>query len=111
MMKYLLINSNRNNKKKYIFNNIIIFFLILNIKTIINFSHRNKIIQLIYIIIKYLNIKTWQGQKQLKTLILSEISIIYEQQKNVNNKNKHIKTILQYTYLSFSFIKFKKMRY
>lgn len=46
--------------KKYFFQAIIIFILILSNKIIINFDHKNQILQSIYITIKNLNAKTQQ---------------------------------------------------
>ena len=64
---------------------------------------------LVYIIIENLDAKTWQSQKQLETLFLGFIPIIYERLEDANHKNKNIKaeiyhivlkTILQHTYPS-----------
>ena len=45
----------------------------------------------IYIIIEYLDKKTWQSQKRPGTLLLGSIFIIYERSKDANNEVKDLK--------------------
>ena len=82
-------------------------------------SHGDQTLWPVYITIGNLDAKTWQSQKRQKTLFLGSISIIYERSEDANNKNKDpkakiyymaVKTMLQCTYSSFSFIDFKEMR-
>ena len=85
-----------------------------------SFSHRDQTLWPVYITIKNLDTKIWQSQKRPRMLFLGSIFIIYEWSKDVNNKDNDLKakiyymalkTILQYTYLSFFFIDFKEMRH
>ena len=82
-------------------------------------SYGDQILWPVYITIGNLDTKTRQSQKRLRILLLDSILIIYKQSKDANNKNKDLKakiyyialkTILQHTYSSFSFIDFKEIR-
>ena len=88
----------------------IIFILISSDKTVISLSHGYQILWPVYIIIGYLDAKTWRSQKRPEILLLGSISIIYKRSKDVNNKNKDLKakiyhmalkTMLQHTYPGF----------
>ena len=59
-------------------------------------SYGNQILWPVYIIIRNLDAKTWQSQKQPRTLLLDFISIIYKRSKNINNKDKDLKTKIYY---------------
>ena len=89
------------------FQAIIIPILILNNKTVMSFSYRNKTLWPVYITIGNLDSKTRCSQKRLRTLLLSSIFLIYKWSEDVNNKNKDLKakiyhmvlkTMLPHTY-------------
>ena len=97
----------------------IIFILISSDKTIMNLSHGDQTLWPVDITIRNLNAKIWQSQKLAGPLLLGSIPIIHERSEDTNNKNKDLKakiyhmalkTMLQCTYPSFSFIDFKEMR-
>lgn len=60
------------------------------------FSYKNQTLWSIYITIENLDVKTWQCQKWLKSLLFGSIFIFYKQWKNENNKNKDLKTKIYY---------------
>ena len=81
---------------------------------VMSFSHRDQILWPVYITMGDSDTITWQSQKWLGTLLWGSISIIYELSKDINNKNKNLKTkiylmilkiMLQYTYLSLPYKK------
>ncbi len=87
----------------------IIPILILSDKTVMSFSHWDKTLWLVYIIIGNLDAKTQQSQKRPGTLFLGSIPIVHEQLEDANNQDKDLKakiyhmalkTMLQRTYLS-----------
>ena len=84
-----------------------------------SFDHGDQTLWLVYISIGNLDAKTRQSQKWPRILLLGSIPIIHERSEDVKNRDKDfkakiyhmaLKTILQYTYPSFLFIDFKKMR-
>ena len=82
---------------------------------VMSFSHSNQTLWSVYITIENLDVKTRQSQKLPRMLFLSSIPIFYEQSEDANNKNKDLKakiyhialkSMLQRTYLSISFVGF-----
>ncbi len=55
------------------------------------FCHSDKTLWSVYITIGNLDAKTRESQKRPGTLLLGSISIIYEQFKDANNKDKDLK--------------------
>lgn len=67
------------------------------------FSYRGQTLWPIYITIENLDVKTWQSQKWLKSLLFGSIFIFYKQLKNQNNKNKDLKTKIYHIVLKTIF--------
>lgn len=81
-----------------------------------SFSHGDQIVLLVYILIKILDVKTWQSQKQPGILLLSFIPIVYKRSEDAINKDRDLKikiyhialkTILQRIYPSLLSVDFK----
>lgn len=96
--------------KKNYFQATMISILILGYKIVIYFYYLDLLLWPVYITIVNLNTKTCQSLKQVRTLVLVSIFIIYKPSKNTNNKDKNlkakiyymtIKIMLLYTYFSF----------
>ena len=93
----------------------IIPILISSDKMVISLSYKDQTLWPVYITIGNLDAKTRQSEKRLETLFLGSIPIVHKRSEDANNKNKDLKakiyhialkTILQCTYPSISFVGF-----
>lgn len=82
--------------KKYLAGVIIIPILLIYDKTIMSLSYKDQVFLLVNITIINLDAKIYQRQNWLGTLFLSLISILYEQAKDFNNKNRDSKAKTYY---------------